>query len=209
MKGHEKASNFPINRKKKRICEKNSPSWPFLSLSLEFIQFFYSCFCDISSTQSLHIARKILVSFAIFARFESFWSPFLTIFLWKSRIFLNLSFLLFLRYFLRFQCFQVAGKILVTFARILFYWFFHGIFASDCLTKFSVNYFLCKNCEENLLTRSFLDIYIAFFFLLQFFTHCHAIPYKPSNKAAGEVKHYHNLVLTDPGVLGISIASAL
>ena len=85
----------------------------------------------------------------------------------------------------------------------------HAIFASDCLTKFSVNYFLCENCGENLLTRSFLDIYIAFLFLLQFFTHCHAIPYKPSNKAAGEVKHYHNLVLTDPGVLGISIASAL
>ena len=60
-----------------------------------------------------------------------------------------------------------------------------------------------------MLTRSFLDIYIAFLFLLQFFTHCHAIPYKPSNKAAGEVKHYHNLVLTDPDVLGISIASAL
>ena len=47
------------------------------------------------------------------------------------------------------------------------------------------------------------------FFLLQFFTHCHAITYKPSNKAAGEVKRYHNLVLTDPGILGISIASAL
>ena len=83
------------------------------------------------------------------------------------------------------------------------------MFAGDCLTKFSVNYFLCENCGENLLTRSFLDIYIAFLFLLQFFTHCHAIPYKPSNKAAREVKHYHNLVLTDPGVLGISKASAL
>ena len=85
----------------------------------------------------------------------------------------------------------------------------HAIFAGDCLTKFSVNYFLCENCGENLLTTSFLDTYIAFFFLLQFFTHCHAIPYKPSNKVAGEVKHYHNLVLTDPGVLGISIASAV
>ena len=85
----------------------------------------------------------------------------------------------------------------------------HAIFASDRLTKFSVNYFLCENCGENLLTRSFLDTYIAFFFLLQFFTHCHAIPYKPSNNAAGEVKHYHNLVLTDPGVLGILMACAL
>ena len=85
----------------------------------------------------------------------------------------------------------------------------HAIFASDCLANFSVNYFLCDKCEENLLTRSFLDTYIAFFFVLQFFMHCHAIPYKPSNKAAGEVKHYHNLVLTDPNVLGISIASAL
>ena len=84
-----------------------------------------------------------------------------------------------------------------------------AIFASDCLTNFSVNYFLCEKCEENLLTRSFLDIHIAIFFLLQFFTHCHAILYKPSNKAAGEVKHYHNLLLTDPAVLGISMASAL
>ena len=115
MKGHEKASNFPINRKKKRICEKNSPSWPFLSLSLEFVQFFYSCFCDISSTQSLHIARKILVTFAIFARFEGFQRLFLAIFLSKSRILLNLLFLLFLRNFLLFQCFQVARHILVTF----------------------------------------------------------------------------------------------
>ena len=48
----------------------------------------------------------------------------------------------------------------------------HAIFASDCLAKFSVNYFLCENCGENLITRSFLDIYIAFLFLLQFFTHC-------------------------------------
>ena len=49
------------------------------------------------STQSLHIARKILVTFAIFARFECFWRPFLTIFLSKSRILLNLLLLLFLR----------------------------------------------------------------------------------------------------------------
>ena len=51
----------------------------------------------------------------------------------------------------------------------------HAIFASDCLTKFSVNYFLFENCGENLLTRSFLDI---------------------------NIKHYHKLVLTDPDVLG-------
>ena len=57
------------------------------------------------STQSLHIARKILVTFAIFARFECFWRPFLAIFLSKSRILLNLLLLLFLRYFLLFQCF--------------------------------------------------------------------------------------------------------
>ena len=42
------------------------------------------------STQSLHIARKILVTFAIFARFEGFWRPLLAIFLSKSRILLNL-----------------------------------------------------------------------------------------------------------------------
>ena len=48
----------------------------------------------------------------------------------------------------------------------------HAIFASDCLTKFSVNYFLFENCGENLLTRSFLDIYIAFFS----FTVLYALP---------------------------------
>ena len=40
-----------------------------------------------------------------FARFECFWRPFLAIFLSKSRILLNLLLLLFLRYFLLFQCF--------------------------------------------------------------------------------------------------------
>ena len=52
-------------------------------------------------------------------------------------------------------------------------------------------------------------LYRNFFFLLQFFMHYHAIPYKPSNRAAGEVKHYDNLELTDPGVLGILMACAL
>ena len=49
----------------------------------------------------------------------------------------------------------------------------HAIFAGDCLTKFSVNYFLCENCGENLLTTSFLDTYIAFFFS---FTVLYALP---------------------------------
>ena len=136
MKGHEKASNFSINRKKKRICENNSPSWPFLSLRLEFIQFFYSCFCDISSTQSLHIARKILVSFAILNSRKN------------PCYFCSLEF-----------CFIGFST--------------HAIFAGDCLTKFSVNYFLCENCGENLLTRSFLVTYIAFCFG---FTVLYALP---------------------------------
>ena len=70
-------------------------------------------------TQSLHTARKILVTFAIFARFEGFWRPLFAMFLSKSRILLNLLFLLFLRYFLLFQCFYVAGNILVIFAIFL------------------------------------------------------------------------------------------
>ena len=49
-------------------------------------------------TQSFHTARKILVTFAIFAKFAGFTKPFLTFCLSKCRILLNLLFLLFLPY---------------------------------------------------------------------------------------------------------------
>ena len=170
------------------------------------------------STQSRHIARKMLVTFAIFARFECFWTPFLAIFLSKSRILLNLLFLLFLRYFLLFQCFQVAGNILVTFeiffkSRIMFYWLLLLLLRYlrvGVSQKIFGDLFPLRK-----LRREFANnivpghIYRNIFFPLQFFTHCLAIQYKPSNKAAGEVKHYYHLVLTDPGVLGISMTSAL
>ena len=199
MEGHEKASNFAINRKKKKNLSKE-----FTFLAQDLFYFFILAFAIFQALNLFTQQEKSLLVLRFLQDLRalggSSWP-----FFFLSLEFLNLSFLLFLQYFLPFQCFQVAGSLefcFIGFSTL-------AIYASDCLTKFSVNYFLCENCEENLLTRSFLDIYIAFFFLLQFFTHCHAIPYKPSNKAAGEVKHYHNLVLTDPGVLGISIASAL
>ena len=57
------------------------------------------------STQQGFFLLCAEITFAIFARFECFWRPFLAIFLSKSRILLNLLLLLFLRYFLLFQCF--------------------------------------------------------------------------------------------------------
>ena len=186
MKGHEKASNFPIKRKKN--FEKNSPSWPFLSLSL-FTQ-----------------QEKSLLVLRFFRDLRAFGGP-SCLFFFLSLEFFKFAILPIFAIFLTFSvllgsrknpCYFCDFFLSLEFCLIGFSTL--AIFASDCLTNFSVNYFLC---EKSLLTRSFLDIYISHsFFLLHFFTHCHAIPYKPSNKAAGEVKHYHNLVLTDPGVLG-------
>ena len=65
--------------------------------------------------QSFHIGRKILVSFAIFAKFADISKPFLTFSLSKCRILWNLLFLLFLPYLLL-KTFHIAGKILVFFA---------------------------------------------------------------------------------------------
>ena len=50
--------------------------------------------------QSFHIAGKILVTFAIFAKFADISKPFLTFSLSKSRILKNFLFLLFLPYLL-------------------------------------------------------------------------------------------------------------
>ena len=48
-----------------------SPSWPFLFVKVEFWRICYCCyFCHtIFVTQSFHIARNILLTFAIFATF--------------------------------------------------------------------------------------------------------------------------------------------
>ena len=54
----------------------------------------------VSVAQSFHIGRKILVTFAIFAKFADFSKPILTFFLSKCRMSLNLLFLLFLPYLL-------------------------------------------------------------------------------------------------------------
>ena len=50
--------------------------------------------------QSFHIVRKILVTFAIFAKFADISKPFLTFSLSKCSISLNLLFLLFLLHLL-------------------------------------------------------------------------------------------------------------
>ena len=78
-----------------------SPSWPFLFLSVEFCEICYSFhFCHIFVAQSFDIAGKILVTFAIFAKFADISKPFLTFSLSKYRILWNLSFLLLVPYLL-------------------------------------------------------------------------------------------------------------
>ena len=110
-----------------------------LFLSLEFFYFLFLLFLRyllVLVTQSLHIARKIFVTFAIFfAKFAGFWKPLLAIFLSKSRILLNWLLLLLLRYL----------QVIVS-------------------QNFLLNYFIGENCEASLLPRSFLDIYISIFF---------------------------------------------
>ena len=77
---------------------------PFLTFSLSkcriLSNFFVLAIFATFVTQSFHIARKSLVTFAIFAKFADFSKPFLTFSLSKCRIFLNLLFLHFLPYLL-------------------------------------------------------------------------------------------------------------
>ena len=77
------------------------PSWFLLFLSLEFcyICYFYDC-CDICHRCFQH-ARKILVTFAIFAIFADISGPFLASSFSKSWFLLDLLFLRFLRYLSR------------------------------------------------------------------------------------------------------------
>ena len=51
-------------------------------------------------TRCFGVENKILVTFAIFEKFEAFSRPFLVFLFSNARILLNLSFLLFLRYLL-------------------------------------------------------------------------------------------------------------
>ena len=83
-----------------KLLDKTVPSWPFLFPRVEFCEICYSCyFCHICCS-IFHIAWKILVTFAIFAKFADLLKPFLTIPLSKCRILWNLLFLLFLAYLL-------------------------------------------------------------------------------------------------------------
>ena len=84
---------------------------------------------------SFHIARKILVTFAILAKFADFTKPFLASSYCKCRILLNLLFLLFFAIFVA-ASFHIARKILVTFA----------IFAKfAAFTKLFLSFSLCKS----------------------------------------------------------------
>ena len=74
------------------------PYWFLLFLSLKFCYICY--FCDICHG-CFKLARKILVTFAIFAMFADISGPFLISSFPKSRILLNLLFLRFLRYLSR------------------------------------------------------------------------------------------------------------
>ena len=68
------ARKIPVLRFLRNLRTSRSPSWPFLFVKVEFWKIFYSCyFCHIV-TQSFHIARKILLTFATFAIFSIlFW----------------------------------------------------------------------------------------------------------------------------------------
>ena len=71
------------------------PSWLLCFLSLEFCYICY--FCDICHG-CFKLARKILVTFAMFAIFADISGPFLASLLSKSGILLHLLFFRFLRY---------------------------------------------------------------------------------------------------------------
>ena len=94
-------------------------------------------FCDICYSLFLQIARKILATFAIFAKFADFSRPFFAFSACKSKILLNLSILLFLRYLLL-SLFTIARKILLSFAKLAD--FLRPFFAfSACKSKIMLN----------------------------------------------------------------------
>ena len=124
------------------------PSWLLCFLSLECCYICYFCdFCDICHG-CFKLARKILVTFAIFAIFADISGPFLASSFSKSWFLLDLLFLRFLRYlswvfvaskknpcYICHGCFQLARKILVTFAIFAIFKDISGRFLASLLSK--------------------------------------------------------------------------
>ena len=124
-------------------------------------------------TRCFGVENKILVTFAIFEKFEAFSRPFLVFFFSNARILLNLSFLLFLRYLLLafsgskknpcyFCAFNFAGFggpfLAFSLSKSRFYfnclflqllWYLQVIVSQ----KFRAHHFSCENCEKNLLAN--------------------------------------------------------
>ena len=104
-------------------------------------------------TQSFNVARKIPVTFAIFAKFAAFTKPFLAFSPCQSRILKNLSFLLFrlLNLFTK----QKKFFLLLRFLRHLLYFFYTfliAVFFKSFLLKLRKQF-----ASKFLLTRSILD----------------------------------------------------
>ena len=171
------------------------------------------------STQSLQTATKILVTFAIFARFEGFWRPLFAMFLSKSRIFVKFVILAIFAIFHTFSMLLRSRKYPCYFCDFFLSleFCFIGYYCYSCdICKWWSHKIFDELFSLRKLWREFANkivpghIYRSFFsFTVIYALPRHIIQTGPSNKAAGEVKHYHNLVLTDPSVLGISMASAL
>ena len=110
--------------------------------------------------QSFHIGRKVLATFAIFAKFAAISKPFLTFPLSKCRILKNLFFLLFLPYLLL-NLFTQQNKffLLLRFLRPLLYFFYTfliAVFFKSFLLKLRKQF-----ASKFLLTRSILDISVS------------------------------------------------
>ena len=142
------------------LGEKNSPSWPFLFLSLFF-------FCNIC--YSVLLLLRFLWNLMAF-RGPSWPFFFLSLEFCKicySCYFGNISFSVFLGsrrnpcYFWDF----FKPKILLNWLLFLLLLRYLQVIVSQ---NFQVYYFLCEKCEENLLTRSILDISQFFSFSVLF-----------------------------------------
>ena len=100
-----------------KICGLTKAPLDLFSFRVQnFVKFVILAIFKIFVAQSFHIGRKILVTFAIFAKFADISKPFLTFSLSKYRILWNLLFLLFLPYLLLNLFKKHEIKILVTFA---------------------------------------------------------------------------------------------
>ena len=114
------------------------PSWLLFFLSLDSCYICY--FCDVCHG-CFQLAWKILVTFTIFAIFEDISGPFLASSLCKSWFLLDLLFLCDFCDICR-GCFQLAWKILVTFA-------IFAIFA-DISGSFSASLFCFKSSKTTI-----------------------------------------------------------